>query len=92
MHALSDQDVGRQILSIFVRHKVPAHGMLKRSSFFDVRDGDFQRGMNNAVANNWITINLRNRHQFILTPAGYSAGRAFAPPAQPQISAALKDA
>jgi hypothetical protein len=35
--------------------------MLQRNYFFDVRDGDFQRGINKTVANNWITIDLRNR-------------------------------
>ena len=75
-HALSDEDVGRQILGIFIRNKVPANGILKRSSFFDVRDGDFKRGVAKAVANNWITVNLRNRHQFTLTPIGLAAGRS----------------
>jgi hypothetical protein len=79
-HALTDEDVGRQILGIFMRYKVPANGTLRRNSFFDVRDGDFQRGINNAVANKWITVNLRNRHQFVLTPMGLAAGRAVASP------------
>lgn len=77
-HPLSDEDVSRQILGIFMRYKVPANGTLKRNSFFDVRDGDFQRGIANAVANNWITVNLRNRYQFVLTPVGFAAGRATA--------------
>ena len=78
-YALSDEDVGRQILGIFIRYKVPANGTLKRSSFFDVRDGDFKRGMANAVANKWIMVNLRNHHKFILTPAGLAAGRVVEP-------------
>jgi hypothetical protein len=78
-HALSDEDVGRQILGIFIRYKVPANGTLKRSSFFDVRDGDFKRGVTNAVTNKWIMVNLRDHHQFILTPAGLAAGRAVEP-------------
>lgn len=82
-HALSDEDVGRQILGIFMRYKVPANGTLRRNSFFDVRDGDFQRGINNAVANKWITVNLRNRHQFVLTPTGLAAGRAAVSMLQP---------
>lgn len=77
-HTLSDEDIGRQILSIFMRNKIPANGTLRRSSFFDVRDGDFQRGINNAVANKWIMVNMRNHHQFILTPVGLAAGRATA--------------
>jgi len=81
-YALSDEDVGRQILGIFMRHKVPANGILRRNSFFDVRDGDFQRGLANAVANQWIMVNLRNHHQFILTPMGLAAGRSVIPSAQ----------
>jgi hypothetical protein len=81
-NAMSDDEVGRQILGIFMRYNVPANGTLPRSRFFDVRDGDFQRGINHAVANQWITVNLRNRHQFILTPAGLAAGRAVVPMAQ----------
>jgi hypothetical protein len=78
-HALSDEDVGRQILGIFIRYNVPANGTLMRSRFFDVRDGDFKRGITNAVANKWIVVNWRNHHQFTLTPAGLAAGRAVEP-------------
>jgi hypothetical protein len=81
--ALSDEDVGRQILGIFVRYKVPPNGTLPRNSFFDVRDGDFKRGMDYAVRNDWISISQHNRHQFILTPAGFAAGRANLLTAQP---------
>ena len=52
----SDDEVGRQILGVFMRYRIPANGMLQRNYFFDVRDGDFQRGINRAIANNWITI------------------------------------
>lgn len=76
--ALSDDDAGRQILSIFVRNKVPASGTLRRIHFFDVRDGDFQRGINRAVANRWITIHHRDRYRYILTDEGYAAGRQAA--------------
>ena len=75
-HAMSDEDVGRQILGIFMRYNVPANGTLRRSNFFDVRDGDFQRGINNAVANKWILVSERDRHRFILTHVGLAAGRA----------------
>jgi len=71
----SDVDVSRQILGIFMRHRITVSGTLQRNNFFDVRDGDFQRGMNNAVANNWITIDLRNRYRYRLTAAGYAVGR-----------------
>lgn len=70
----SDDEVGRQIVGIFARHRIPAGGVLQRNYFFDVRDGDFQRGMNWAVANDWITIDRRNRYRYQLTATGYAAG------------------
>ena len=75
----SDEDVSRQILGVFVRHRIPATGTLQRNYFFEVRDGDFQRGINKAVANNWITIDLRNRHRYQLTTTGYAVGRVIDP-------------
>jgi len=78
---LSDEEAGRQILGIFVRHKVQASGVLRRNHFFDVRDGDFQRGINRAVHHKWITLHLRDRYRYILTDAGYAAG-ALSEPAQ----------
>ena len=74
-HMLSDDEAGRQILSIFVRNKVQPSGVLRRIHFFDVRDADFQRGINRAVANHWITIHHRDRYRYILTDTGYAAGR-----------------
>ena len=70
----TDEDVSRQILSIFIRHRVLASGMLPRNYFIDVRDSDFQRGINKAVANNWVAIDLRNRYRYQLTATGYAAG------------------
>jgi hypothetical protein len=52
---------------------------LQRNYFFEVRDGDFQRGINKAVANNWIAIDLRNRYRYQLTTTGYAAGRVIDP-------------
>ena len=75
----SDEDVSRQILGVFMRHRIPATGMLQRNHFFVVRDGDFQRGINKAVANNWITIDLRNRYRYQLTTTGYNVGRVIDP-------------
>jgi hypothetical protein len=46
--------------------------------FFRVRDGDFQRGINKAVVNNWITINLRDRYRYQLTATGYRSRRQAA--------------
>ena len=75
---LSDEEVSRQILGIF-SPRIPASGILQRNDFFDVRDGDFQRGMNKAIANNWITIDLRNRYRYELTATGYAVGRMIDP-------------
>jgi hypothetical protein len=81
----SDEEVSRQILGIFMRHRIPVsgtipvNGTLQRNNFFDVRDGDFQRGMNKAVANNWITIDLHNRYRYQLTATGYAVGRMIDP-------------
>ena len=75
----SDEEVSRQILGIFMRHRVPVGGTLQRNNFFDVRDGDFQRGMKKAVANNWISIDLRNRYRYQLTAVGYAAGLMIDP-------------
>ena len=71
----SDEEVGHQILGIFARYKIPVGGILPRTYFSDVRDGDFQRGINAAVANNWITVDVRNRYRYQLTAAGYSVWR-----------------
>jgi hypothetical protein len=76
-HRLSDEEVGRQILGIFMRHRVTVSGTLQRNNFFDVRDGDFQRGINKAVTNNWITIDLRNRYRYQLTATGYAVGQTI---------------
>jgi hypothetical protein len=79
-HANSDDDVGRQILDVFMRNRIPVSGMLPRNYFFTVRDGDFQRGLNKAIANEWITIDRRNRYRYQLTETGYAAGRALDAP------------
>lgn len=71
---LSDDEVSRQILGIFARHKIAAGGVLQRNNFFEVRDGDFQRGINWAVAKNWIMIDPRNRYRYQLTATGHGVG------------------
>ena len=76
-HSPSDEDVGRQILDIFLRHRIPVSGMLPRNYFFAVRDGDFQRGLNKAVANDWIAIDRRNRYRYQLTANGYAAAQTI---------------
>ena len=75
MAAISDEEAGRQILGVFVRYRVPASGMLRRNNFFDVRDGDFKRGIDRAVHNKWITLHQRDRYRYILSDEGYAAGR-----------------
>src|SRR5437899_4855208 len=70
----SDEEVGRQILRIFMQHKVGASGVLRRNHFIDVRDADFQRGLNKAVENRWIKIKSRDRYTYELTEAGFAAG------------------
>jgi hypothetical protein len=75
MSATCDEEAGGQILRIFVRNKVPARGTLRRNHFFDVRDGDFQRGIDRAISNKWITLHHRDRYCYILTDEGYAAGR-----------------
>ena len=77
------ESVGRQILGIFIRRGIHAGGSLTRNYFVDVRDSDFQRGIDAAIANNWITIDARNRYRYILTATGFSAGRMADAPAEP---------
>ncbi len=76
---LSDEEAGLQILDVFRYNKTPANGMLPRNRFFAIRDGDFQRGINKAIANKWITRHLRDRYRYILTEAGFAACRTQAP-------------
>jgi hypothetical protein len=79
----SDEEVGRQILRIFMRHKVGASGVLRRNYFIDVRDADFQRGLNKAVENRWIKIKSRDRYTYELTEAGLAAGLSAGLPPKP---------
>ena len=72
-NAPSDEEVGRQILSIFSKHKVPAGGSLRRNYFVEVRDADFQRGLNKAIEKNWIRIPKRDRYTYELTKTGLAA-------------------
>ena len=76
MDKLSDEAAGRQILGVFMRYRIPASGTLRRNHFVSVRDGDFQRGISNAVANKWVKLHLRDRYTFYLTEAGHAAGGA----------------
>ncbi len=69
----SDEDVGRQILGVFLRNKIRAGGTLRRNQFIEVRDADFQRGLNKAVEKNWIKIKIRDRYTYELTDVGLIA-------------------
>jgi hypothetical protein len=71
---MSDEDVGRQILGIFMRYRITAGGTLRRNNFFDVRDADFQRGLNFTIASKWIKQHLRDRYTYQLTEIGFAAG------------------
>ena len=71
---MSDEEVGRQILGIFMRYRVIAGGTLRRNNFFDVRDADFQRGLNFVIASKWIKQHLRDRYTYQLTEIGFAAG------------------
>jgi len=75
---LSDEEISRQILGVFMRNKVTTNGMLRRPDFFTIRDGDFQRGMNAALANKWIKVHTQDRRRYILTNEGYTAYKVIA--------------
>ena len=81
----SDEEVGRQILGIFMQHKVGASGVLRRNNFIDVRDADFQRGLNKAVENRWIKIKLRDSYTYELTEAGVAEGLNAGLPPKPLV-------
>jgi hypothetical protein len=65
----SDEEVARQILAIFMEHRMRAGGILRRNNFFGVRDGDFQRGMNKAFERGWLK-RRQDRYAYELTQAG----------------------
>jgi len=68
--AFSDEQVARQILGIFGEHHVRSGGILRRNQFFKVRDGDFQRGLNKVIENNWVRVTKRDRYAYELTNDG----------------------
>jgi hypothetical protein len=75
--APSDEELGRQILDVFARYKVPAGGTLRRNNFMEVRDAHFQRGLNRAVERNWVKLKERDRYTYVLTETGFMARRAL---------------
>src|SRR5829696_8425683 len=70
---MDDEYAARQILAVFARYKVTVAGVLRRHQFFEVRDSDFQRGIDGAVARGWIQRHERDRYRYILTAAGREA-------------------
>jgi hypothetical protein len=68
----SDEEVARQILGVFLEHRMHAGGILRRNNFFKVRDGDFQRGMNKAFERGWLRRRA-DRYTYELTQAGWNA-------------------
>jgi len=70
----SDEEVGRQILNIFMKYRIRPSGVLRRNHFMDVRDADFQRGLNKAVEKSWIKRKARDRYAYELTEEGLAAG------------------
>jgi hypothetical protein len=69
----SDEHAARQILSVFAKYKVATEGVLRRHQFFEVRDGDFQRGIDAAVSKGWIQRHARDRYRYILLSSGREA-------------------
>ena len=67
----TDEEVARQILGLFAAHRIGLGGILRRFDLFEVRDGDFRRGMDYAVACKWVEQHRSDRHRYVLTHAGY---------------------
>jgi len=70
----TDDEVGNQILGIFIKHRVLENGVLRRNHFMAVRDADFQRGLKKAVEYGWIKIRARDRYKYELTATGFGVG------------------
>jgi hypothetical protein len=65
-----DDQAAQAVLEVFAKYKVPPGGVLRRHQFFEVRDADFQRGIDKAVKNGWIARHHRDRYRYILTEQG----------------------
>jgi hypothetical protein len=70
---IEDDYAARQILAVFAKYKVTVGGVLRRHQFFEVRDSDFQRGIDGAVAKGWIERHQRDRYRYILAAPGRQA-------------------
>src|ERR1044071_2348600 len=82
----SADHAAQQILSVFAKYKVTIGGVLRRHQFFEVRDGDFQRGIDSAVKMGWIQRHHRDRYRYILLAAGRAAVDAVLMPNIPASS------
>jgi len=71
---VTDDEVGHQILDIFIKHRVLENGVLRRNHFMAVRDADFQRGLKKAVEYGWIKIHAHDRYKYEFTATGLAAG------------------
>src|SRR3954466_15564308 len=69
----SDDYAACQILSVFAKYKITVGGVLRRPQFFEVRDSDFQRGIDAAVVKGWIERHHYDRYRYILLAAGRAA-------------------
>src|SRR3954462_14544273 len=83
----AEDHAARQILAVFARYNVAVAGVLRRHQFFEVRDSDFQRGIDGAVAKGWIQRHERDRYRYILTTTGRKAFDTVLIP----MSAAVRD-
>src|SRR3954469_20800650 len=83
----AEDHAARQILAVFARYNVAVAGVLRRHQFFEVRDSDFERGIDGAVAKGWIQRHERDRYRYILTTAGREAFDTVLIP----MSAAVRD-
>src|SRR5436853_298737 len=68
-----DEYAAQQILAVFAKYKVSVGGVLRRHQFFEVRDSDFQRGIDSAVKKGWIQRHQRDRYRYILLAMGRAA-------------------
>src|SRR3954454_17692185 len=75
--AVLEDHAARQILAVFARYNVAVAGVLRRHQFFEVRDSDFQRGIDGAVARGWIERHHYDRYRYVLTKQGKEAFKAL---------------
>src|SRR4051812_3025445 len=73
----AEDHAARQILAVFARYNVAVAGVLRRHQFFEVRDSDFQRGIDGAVARGWIERHHYDRYRYVLTKRGKEAFKAL---------------